>query len=151
MGTCARAAGGDGKSLRWDDCPDGSEGAEYYANRHGDQRQTNYVAPEIFTKDTKFTLDYTDAQGHIHAFDLYGATFYRRKIVKRHKLGIHAIYSVWIGDETRVVAHTPGEELFVMSIGINFVPIRSRLRNYRPSWQTGPFFQNGSIVAGHIH
>lgn len=106
MGTCARAAGGDGKTLSWDDCPEGSEGADYYANRLGDQRQTQYVAPEIFKKDTKLTLDYTDAEGHVHAFDLYGATFYRRRIVKKHKMGIDAIYSIWIGDDTRVVAHT---------------------------------------------
>jgi hypothetical protein len=151
MGTCARAAGGDGTTLRWDDCPEGSEGADYYASRHDSGRQREYVAPEIFTKNTKFTLDYQDAQQHTHAFDLYGATFYRRKILKRHKYGIDAIYSIWITDDTRVVAHTPGEELLVMSIMINFVPIRSRLRDYKPAWQTGPFFQHGSLFAGHIH
>jgi uncharacterized protein RhaS with RHS repeats len=35
FGLCARAAGGDGRTLRWDDCPEGSEGYDYY------QRATN--------------------------------------------------------------------------------------------------------------
>ena len=41
FGLCARSAGGDGRTLRWDDCPEGSEGYDYY------QRSTNSAAYEF--------------------------------------------------------------------------------------------------------
>lgn len=46
FGLCPRSAGGDGKTLDYRDCPEGTEGAEYYA--HATQR---FVDPE-FARET---------------------------------------------------------------------------------------------------